>query len=1311
MKLTIMSTIRLFLLVIIPGISIAQDKTDYSVLLNSGKFTPVENINEVSRTQEAFQKSLYTGRYYLILQFKSLPGQGLKDQLRTAGIQLVDYIPNLCFTASIPSDLNIDLLKSFPLRAVFRLNVSQKTVPGLLDGQWPAHAVKIPGYVDVNVITYEKITSSSIASDLGNLQARILMEMPAFRSFTLRVSQSTVAQLADLPFIQWVEFIDPPNEAENLLGRSLHRVNVLNDGVRNLKGDGVNIGIWDENEVSPHLDFSPAGRVNIMEPTGNSSSHSTHCAGTLTGRGLIDHRARGMAPNASLYSYNFSGSIATEMSNAIPIFNLSVSSHSYGGSVSSCSITGSQIAYSSTSRNTDLNLNAFPNHLHVHSSGNSQGSCSGGWYTITGSGKTAKNNLLVANITTAEALSGSSSCGPTADGRVKPEISSFGTSVLSTYTPLNAYGTISGTSMATPGVAGSAVLLVQRYRQLNAGAEPPSALIKNAICNTAADLGNPGPDYRFGFGRINALAAVRLLEENRYSINTVSSGASTDVQVTVPAGASRLKVMLNWNDPAGTANANPALINNLDLSVIDPSATTTLPWVLNPASPGSIATRGVDNVSNIEQVTLDNPPAGLYTLRVNATSVPVGPQTYVVSWSIDQPYIEVTYPNGAESMNPGTTETITWDNAGVSGAQTVEYSLDNGANWSIISNSVPAGTTRLTWSVPSANTSTALIRISSGALTDNSDANFRILGTPTGFTTNASSCAAGEVSFTWGPVAGATHYDMYTLNAGSGEWMILAADIATTNYTATGLTPNASMWFTITAKNTTTGASSPRAYAINTTVSAGGVAAIGNITGQTTICGTPSGISYSVGTVAGATSYTWAAPAGAVIASGQGTNTVLINYPAGSNSGNVSVYAVAGVCQTATATLAVTVGGAAVSAPTSGGDQSEIHCSPNPIPTLTATASVPSGHTLLWYDAASGGNVVASPTLNAIGTITYYAASINNATGCESNARTAVVLTINSAPQTTITASGPLSFCDGGNVVLTATAGSSYAWSNGATTQSITVNASGTFTVTVTQPGGCTSTSSATDVAVNPVPTAAITAGGPVSFCEGNNVVLTASPGDTYSWSSGQTTSAITVNQSGAYTVTVTNASGCSSTSTVTTVTVTPRPVVTVTASPYTRLYPGLNTTLSAAVNPAGTYAYVWMKDGVAVPGASNPSLPVTVNDLGSYSVTVTNAGGCTNTSSLLAIGDSVSRRLFIWPNPNNGLFSVSYHSPAQANPTHTITIYDGKGSYILRNTYNVGSPYQRMEVDLRNMSSGVYHIVLTDRNGKRLAQGSVVLQ
>jgi hypothetical protein len=125
--------------------------------------------------------------------------------------------------------------------------------------------------------------------------------------------------------------------------------------------------------------------------------------------------------------------------------------------------------------------------------------------------------------------------------------------------------------------------------------------------------------------------------------------------------------------------------------------------------------------------------------------------------------------------------------------------------------------------------------------------------------------------------------------------------------------------------------------------------------------------------------------------------------------------------------------------------------------------------------------------------------TVNNATGC-SRTSAATAVTVNANPAAVIAASGATTFCQGGNVMLTASAGSSYLWSNGATTQSITVPSSGTFSVAVTQTGGCISNSTSTNVTVNPLPTAAITAGGATSFCQGGNVVLTATTGNSWLW-------------------------------------------------------------------------------------------------------------------------------------------------------------------------------------------------------------------
>ncbi len=1299
---------KIIIILFFPVCLSAQVSQDYHILLHSGKFIPDENISRISKTAGVFQQSLFNDKYYVAIQFKTLPTQVQKDKLKAVGIALIDYIPNNAYTASVAADINMADLRSPLFRSVFQFKPVDKTVPAILNGSIVPHAVKQPGYVDLTIITYEKLSQFEIGSSLQTIGAAIMEDMPVFRTFVIRLPQANMQQLVSLPFVQWVEFIDPPNELENTLGRTLHRVSVLNDGVRNLKGDGVNVGIWDEGAIGSHLDFSPVGRLTQVEASG-VSTHSTHCSGTILGRGLLNPQARGMAPDANLFSYNFNGNIQNEMAVGIPANNLVVSSHSYG-STQTCGLNGAGVIYSTTARNTDINLNNFPFHLHCHSAGNSQGACSGGWSTITASGKPAKNNILVANITTAEVLSGSSSCGPVQDGRVKPEISAFGTSVFSTY-PNNAYATISGTSMATPGIAGSVTLLVQRYRQLNANALPPSTLIKNTILNTAHDLGNPGPDYRYGYGRINALEAVKILETNRYVLSTVTTGNTNNMNITLPAGAARLRVMLTWNDPAGTANANPALVNNLDLTVIT-GATTTLPWILDPNNPGTPAVRGIDVVSNIEQVTLDNPPAGTYTLSVNGLAVPAGPsQDYALTWSVEMPVIEVLYPNGNEDFNPGSNETITWNNAGITSNQTVEYSLNGGANWTTLSSSVGPTTTRLVWSVPAANTSTALIRITSGAITDQSDVGFKILGTATGFSGSGVSCNAGEVNFSWNATTNATHYDIMKLNTSTGYFEAMATDITGTTFTATGLTPNASMWFHIRAKNNTTGAQGERSNAINVTVSngGGGLSTPGAITGASTICGTLTNMPYSVGAVPGATSYIWTVPPGAVIAGGQGSTGITVNYPGGSTSGNVGVAASNGTCTTSPSVLAVTVGSSAIAEPTSGGDQLQTVCPGSAIPALTATATVPAGHAVKWYNMATGGTVVASPVLNSVGTITYYAATVNNTTLCESTTRTAVTLTINSVSAATASAGGPTTFCQGGSVVLTASSGTSYSWSNGATSQSITVITSGDYSCTVTT-ASCTSTTTAITVTVNPKPTAAVSAGGPTILCQPNTVVLTASAGSSWLWSNGATTQAITVSVTGNYAVVVTNANGCASdASAAISVTVSPQPAVSISAAPYTRLLPGLSTTLTANVLPAGVYTYVWRKDAVVIPGASGPTLTVDLDELGSYSVMVTNSGNCSNSSSMVDISDSASTKLFILPNPNRGQFDVIYHSAS--NNTHTLRIFDSKGALAYKNDYPIAGPYQRMKVDMRAGGRGTYIVALFNNKGERVATGKVVIQ
>jgi gliding motility-associated-like protein len=270
--------------------------------------------------------------------------------------------------------------------------------------------------------------------------------------------------------------------------------------------------------------------------------------------------------------------------------------------------------------------------------------------------------------------------------------------------------------------------------------------------------------------------------------------------------------------------------------------------------------------------------------------------------------------------------------------------------------------------------------------------------------------------------------------------------------------------------------------------------------------------------------------------------------------------------------------------------------------TLTSSA----GSSYLW----STGATTQSINVTAAGT---YKVRVTNANGCQSLESAPRIVTVYTLPAIpTITASGPLTFCSGDSVTLTSSEGSSYLWSNGATSQSINVTTAGSYTVRTTNASGCVSEESAPKVVtVNTLPaTPIITAGGPTAFCDGGSVTLTSSSGSTYLWSTGATSQSINVTETGNYTVRITNESGCQSVASVATaVTVNPLPEApTITASGPTTFCTGGSVTLTSSTGST----YLWST------GAITPSINIT--SAGSYSVTVTNSNGCQSPQSLPAV-------------------------------------------------------------------------------------------
>jgi subtilisin-like proprotein convertase family protein len=178
------------------------------------------------------------------------------------------------------------------------------------------------------------------------------------------------------------------------------------------------------------------------------------------------------------------------------------------------------------------------------------------------------------------------------------------------------------------------------------------------------------------------------------------------------------------------------------------------------------------------------------------------------------------------------------------------------------------------------------------------------------------------------------------------------------------------------------------------------------------------------------------------------------------------------------------------------------------------------------------------------------------------------------------------------------------------------------------------------------------------------------------------------------------------------TLTVHPNPVLTIAAAPFTSLYPGLQTTLSANVTASSAISnYEWIYNGAPLSG-SNATQVVDIDGLGEYTLTVTDANGCVGSSSnSVVITDSLNTTLFIYPNPNKGVFQVRFYDKQNgvANPRF-MNIYDSKGARVYRKAFAPSFGFGRMDVDLTGMGKGVYYIDLTDAAGLRLATERVVV-
>jgi hypothetical protein len=750
------------------------------------------NIADGSFRRDSLHTAHFQQHYYGLIQFDQLPDSLTRTEMAGSGFRLFDYIGDRSYLVELQDSFSTDELKRYSVGGVMQLpaslKISQRLRTHAEDLHDPNRLVAIAWYGNLSDEQVQKAIAAT-----GAVIAPTRLKPP--RMLFVRAASSAILQrLALLPWVSSLTAQPMKPIPLNYMNRAVHGADALGSAVeRRLLGDGVVVGVGDDSDPSTHIDF--AGRLIERNPNA-AAFHATHVSGTVGGGGILNPMYQGMAPHATIIS-QFYDDLLHNTPSYINDFDMVLTNNSYTYYPSGCQYNGE---YDALAYYVDALSWLYPQTLHSFASGN-DGNYACSPYplqlaTVKSGYQSAKNVLVVGNIDTYHnyIINSGSSCGPTLDGRLKPEVVAGGSAITSTL-PNNTYGQSWGTSMACPTAVGTMALLEQRYRQLYGG-DAPAILLKALTCNTATDLGNPGPDYTFGFGSVNGLDAVKSMEAGQFSYGTVGNGGNASTTIPVPAGLAQLRVMVYWADYPAAPFSATALVNNLDLTVTDPGSTIHHPLILNPdpAHATDNAVEGVDNLNNIEQVVINNPTGGTFNINIAGTSVPEGPQQFVIVYEYVQPSITVLYPYGGETWLPNTIEYLRWEaNDGDNNTFTLEYSPDNGVTWFLLSNTVPAQNRLFALLTPNSPVTQARIRVTRNGtgVSGMSSFPFSIIGQPGVTVTNP---CQGYAQLSWSAIPSATSYDIMQLK---GDTMAVIGNTTGTNYLAGHLNRDSSYWFGI----------------------------------------------------------------------------------------------------------------------------------------------------------------------------------------------------------------------------------------------------------------------------------------------------------------------------------------------------------------------------------------------------------------------------------------------------------------------------------------------------------------------------------
>ncbi len=575
----------------------------------------------------------------IIAKFNAPLSKKAKERFYNSGVSIIVYAGGFSYYIHAKESVldNIEYLDSTfvakaDMRAEYRMEDSSLAT------------FSFNPFVNLNVLFLEELSDSEMNEyfELNDIDATIVKSLKELKEAKIRVATSDLQKLKELPLIQYMDksqniiTVNGIKETRNAKSADSINVSKLWGSEYGLNGENIRVGVVDGGSVrDTHQEFNENGIKRVINKTDTDTNfHATHVSGTIIGDG-DKAQARGMAKNATLFSYGFSTvSFSSAILELYKKDGVLLSNHSYGysdkvklGIYDSEASIQDKVVYN----------NPF---INVFEAAGNDGDVGGyeDFGIIKGPGNSKNIFTIGALNMNSNGVAKLSSTGPARDGRIKPDLVARGEYVNSaTDESDTSYASMSGTSMATPAATGSAALIMQQYKKTTGRFDIRHDVLKSIMVNTAVDKENVGPDFKVGFGMIDAKAAVDVVKTISTSkplvtIGTISHKLERVYEFTV-LNATSFKTTISWVDKEANPSNSVSLVNDIDMKLVNTnSGKIYYPFTLDKNTPDALAVKTkVNRVDNIEQIEVNHLPAGSYKLVVTGHKIISNEQEFAIS--------------------------------------------------------------------------------------------------------------------------------------------------------------------------------------------------------------------------------------------------------------------------------------------------------------------------------------------------------------------------------------------------------------------------------------------------------------------------------------------------------------------------------------------------------------------------------------------------------------------------------------------------------------------------------------------------------